>query len=58
MSDFTIKVILISWLVLGALATVGSIGKARKPTTPGLAVVVLLGNALVIWGIVSLGGAS
>jgi len=48
-----------AWLMIGLQALnsvlyVAMIGKPRDPVTPGLAVGVMVGSALWIWGIVSL----
>lgn len=45
---------LIAVLVVSALATVLRIGEPREPLTPGAAVIVLVGNGLVIWAIIAL----
>lgn len=39
---------------MSALATVLRIGEPREPLTPGAAVIVLVGNGLVIWAIIAL----
>jgi hypothetical protein len=40
--------VIAGWLTLGALLTIGFIGKPRKPTTPGTAAVVVMINAALI----------
>lgn len=49
-----------AWLVtalvgVSTLVTIGSVGKPRKPTTPGIAVAVVVVNGLFVWGVVALG---
>lgn len=43
-----IDYVLIGWIALGALLTVGQIGKPRKPTTPDIAVSVPVIDAAII----------
>lgn len=41
------KIAVIAYLILGALATVGQVGKPRDPISPSLAVSVLLATVVL-----------
>ncbi|WP_282847185.1 hypothetical protein [Microbacterium oxydans] len=42
-----------AWLAFGAFATIGSIGKTRKPTTSGVAITVVIISTIMIGAIVT-----
>lgn len=44
----------IAALALGGALNITSIGKPRRPITPGTALSVVIANGLLIWAIVSL----
>ncbi|GMA26161.1 hypothetical protein GCM10025864_39200 [Luteimicrobium album] len=46
------KIVLLAWFAFSALVTIATIGKPRKPTTPGVATgsIVILG--VVVWLVV------
>ncbi|GMA26176.1 hypothetical protein GCM10025864_39350 [Luteimicrobium album] len=46
------KIVLLAWFALGALMTVATVGKQKKPTTPGTAAVSLVLVGLVAWLVV------
>lgn len=50
--------LMVAVVVASALSVVAAIGKPRTPTTPGVAVAVLVIDGLVIWGILALAGAA
>jgi hypothetical protein len=51
--------VIAGWLAAGALVSVGTVGKPRKPTTPGAAaVIVILDAALVVTLILAAGRLS
>lgn len=51
--------VIAGWLALGALLSIGNIGKERKPTTPGqAAVIVLIDAALVVTLVLAARGLS
>lgn len=43
---------MIGMLAIGSLATIASIGKPRKPITPGIAIYVVVVSALEVAGLV------
>lgn len=49
-----VLVLVLALLALSALTTVGTIGQPRKPVTPGIAVWVLIVDALLALGVVYL----
>lgn len=46
--------VLVGTIALSSLMVIASIGKPRKPQTPGGAVAVLIVNGLIVWAVVSL----
>jgi hypothetical protein len=42
------KIVLVAWLALGALMTIGRIGKARQPITPTEAVATVVATAAMV----------
>lgn len=40
------------WLTFGALASIGQIGKERKPLTPGVAITVVITAAIIVGALV------
>lgn len=56
MAEFA-KWLIVGFLALGALLTVASVGKPRKPLEPGVATVTVLVNALLIAAILAYWGA-
>lgn len=47
--------LLVAWWAASALFTVGNIGKPNKPTRPGVAVAVVVIDALLIVGLLTMG---
>lgn len=47
--------ILVSLTVLSTLVTVSQVGRYPTPITPGIAVAVVVTNAFIIWGAVTVG---
>lgn len=47
-----VKWIVVAWIMLGTVATIAAVGKARQPTTAGVAAAVTLINAALITAIV------
>jgi hypothetical protein len=45
---------MVALIAISTLATILTIGKPKVPTTPGMAVAVLVTNGLLIWGILAL----
>ena len=43
-----------AWLILGALAMISQVGKARKPIEPGAAVLSVILTGLFLWLIASI----
>ncbi len=43
---------LLAWLALSVVVSISMIGKERKPTTPAVAVIVLLIDALLAFAVV------
>ncbi len=52
--EAVVALAVIALIVIGTIATILLIGKPRKPITPGAAVITLLLNALVIFGVLYL----
>ena len=42
---------LVAWFLLGAVMVVANVGKPRKPTTPDIAAIIVVIDALLIAGI-------
>ena len=47
------KWVLLGILALNTLVAIATVGKPRRPTTPGVAVAVLVLNSLLAWAVVS-----
>lgn len=51
-----------AWVVVGLIAassaaTILNVNKPREPTSPGVALAVLVVNGLIVWAVVVLGSA-
>ena len=51
-----LQIAVLGWLFLSLLLTIGMVGKPRKPTTPGVAVIATLMIAVMALATVLFGG--
>ena len=46
------KIILLAWYALSLLTTIATVGKPKKPTTPGIATAVVVVLGILAWLVV------